>query len=546
MDVPPITITDFANEPITDQHYYHQPIRGPQPNSDTHLSSTSTSADDCDPQRAPSKVQSVTSSDSPTPPLSGFTTLMTSAAPIISTPGDVEHTGADVEANSPDGERIRVLNQLLQQLESRRADRQKFLEQEKLTSLDGGMTSQGLIANQQSPTILDLYSSDSADDFVVPAAAPSYSTDSQESTPSGDTLTRQMRHISHQWRGVPVSVPEHVAEEFTSPSAEAGETPSSDERQSAADQSSGSNQSKTPRAEISSSTETENSQTIQNIEDILQTISSDDNVSSHCEGQGQKPGQGHSMSQLSEQSSTPSRAGELTQVTDQSVGVQSLVQSEKSPQTVSAGQSDTSSTADSFGSPMKTLAADQEETRFSVDDMLLGDADISQSTPMKITISSRPSSSTPQKPLQDTEHSTGLLEEPEITFASTIPDESNLTLVEEPQTAGSGDDEQAENVGEVLSAVPGLQWIEEEPLTAEAQTRADPDVRPKTSVRTLDSAARKKQKKEMTERTKRLYGQLEEVKQKRAYKAREAQKVDVQARRKEYGSKLLARSKKSS
>ena len=77
------------------------------------------------------------------------------------------------------------------------------------------------------------------DDFVVPAAAPSYSTDSQESTPSGDTLTRQMRHISHQWRGVPVPVPEHVAEEFTSPSAEAGETPSSDERQSAADQSSG-------------------------------------------------------------------------------------------------------------------------------------------------------------------------------------------------------------------------------------------------------------------------------------------------------------------
>jgi hypothetical protein len=71
------------------------------------------------------QVQSVTSSDSPTPPLSGFTTLMTSAAPIISTPGDVEHTGADVEANSPDGERIRVLNQLLQQLESRRADRQK-------------------------------------------------------------------------------------------------------------------------------------------------------------------------------------------------------------------------------------------------------------------------------------------------------------------------------------------------------------------------------------------------------------------------------------
>ena len=46
--------------------------------------------------------------------------------------------------------------------------------------------------------------------------------------------------------------------------------------------------------------------------------------------------------------------------------------------------------------------------------------------------------------------------------------------------------------------------------------------------------------------THRLYDQLEEVKQKRAYKAREAQKVDVQARRKEYGSKLLARSKKSS
>lgn len=37
---------------------------------------------------------------------------------------------------------------------------------------------------------------------------------------------------------------------------------------------------------------------------------------------------------------------------------------------------------------------------YFVDDMLLGDADISQSTPMKITISSRPSSSTPQKPLQ--------------------------------------------------------------------------------------------------------------------------------------------------
>ena len=36
------------------------------------------------------------------------------------------------------------------------------MEQEQLTSLHGDMTSQGLIANQRSPTILDLYSSDSA------------------------------------------------------------------------------------------------------------------------------------------------------------------------------------------------------------------------------------------------------------------------------------------------------------------------------------------------------------------------------------------------
>ena len=55
----------------------------------------------------------------------------------------------------------------------------------------------------------------------------SASTASLESTPSGDTLTQQMRHISQQWREAPVSVPEHVAEEFTSPSADTGETPSS-------------------------------------------------------------------------------------------------------------------------------------------------------------------------------------------------------------------------------------------------------------------------------------------------------------------------------
>ena len=67
------------------------------------------------------------------------------------------------------------------------------------------------------------------DDFAVPPTANlgSASTASRESTPSGDTLTQQMRHISQQWREAPVSVPEHVAEEFTSPSADTGETPSS-------------------------------------------------------------------------------------------------------------------------------------------------------------------------------------------------------------------------------------------------------------------------------------------------------------------------------
>ena len=63
------------------------------------------------------------------------------------------------------------------------------------------------------------------------------------------------------------------------------------------------------------SSDSDSSHRIHNIEDILQTISSDDNVSSsnHSEGQGHMPGQGHSLSQLSEQSSSPSRAGELTQ-----------------------------------------------------------------------------------------------------------------------------------------------------------------------------------------------------------------------------------------
>ena len=68
-------------------------------------------------------------------------------------------------------------------------------------------------------------------------------------------------------------------------------------------------------ADTSRSTASDSSHRIHNIEDILQTISSDDNVSSsnHREGQGHIPGQGHSLSQLSEQSSSPSRAGEMTQ-----------------------------------------------------------------------------------------------------------------------------------------------------------------------------------------------------------------------------------------
>ena len=70
-----------------------------------------------------------------------------------------------------------------------------------------------------------------------------------------------------------------------------------------------------PSADTSGSTDSDSSHRIHNIEDILQTISSDDNVSSsnHSEGQGHTPGQGHSLSQLSEQSSSPSRAGEMTQ-----------------------------------------------------------------------------------------------------------------------------------------------------------------------------------------------------------------------------------------
>ena len=71
---------------------------------------------------------------------------------------------------------------------------------------------------------------------------------------------------------------------------------------------------------------------------------------------------------------------------------------------------------------------------------------------------------------QDTEElSTGLIEEPEITFASTIADESNLTLVEEQQTAGkTAEDEDDGGVEQVLSSVPGLQWIEEQPSVAAA------------------------------------------------------------------------------
>ena len=69
---------------------------------------------------------------------------------------------------------------------------------------------------------------------------------------------------------------------------------------------------------------------------------------------------------------------------------------------------------------------------------------------------------------QDTEElSTGLIEEPEITFASTIADESNLTLVEEQQAAGkTAEDEDDGGVEQVLSSVPGLRWIEEQPSVA--------------------------------------------------------------------------------
>ena len=68
---------------------------------------------------------------------------------------------------------------------------------------------------------------------------------------------------------------------------------------------------------------------------------------------------------------------------------------------------------------------------------------------------------------QDTEElSTGLIEEPEITFASTIADESNLTFVEEQQAAGkTAEDEDNGGVEQVLSSVPGLQWIEEQPYS---------------------------------------------------------------------------------
>ena len=73
---------------------------------------------------------------------------------------------------------------------------------------------------------LSLIRSALVDDFAVPPTA-NIGSASRESTPSGDTLTQQMRHISQQWREAPVSVPEHVAEDFTSPSADTGETPSS-------------------------------------------------------------------------------------------------------------------------------------------------------------------------------------------------------------------------------------------------------------------------------------------------------------------------------
>lgn len=43
----------------------------------------------------------------------------------------------------------------------------------------------------------------------------------------------------------------------------------------------------------------------------------------------------------------------------------------------------------------------------------------------------------------------------------------------------------------------------------------------------------------------RLYNQLEEVKKKKAHKAREDRMVDVQARRKEYSNSLQARTKRS-
>ena len=61
--------------------------------------------------------QSDTSSDLPAPQATRLT-------PTLSTPA--AEPGVDVPAaESPDGERIRVLNQLLQQLESRRAEREK-------------------------------------------------------------------------------------------------------------------------------------------------------------------------------------------------------------------------------------------------------------------------------------------------------------------------------------------------------------------------------------------------------------------------------------
>ncbi|XP_067944107.1 centrosomal protein of 295 kDa-like [Watersipora subatra] len=523
-------------------------------------------------------------------------------------PGESEQSGTPNEekasSQTTDFDRIHVLNQLLQQLEARRVERESFLEKEMLTTLSSQSVSQSS-PDLERRSSGDHYSSSTDDDagrmaffcnevvgFVKDASgklshssSTTYgrllsSTDTIGSINTGDTLTQQMVGIEKKLMEQSIPLPDNIEQD----NSESTNLFSGQKRQSAACHSQVEATGTSPQAEnikeplqgltsesnsdsplitlqetsepnLSPFTPTKTVEEAQStalradhLQQILQTINL-------AECSIRSNSRNATLSQSSESSSSLTKGEELNQAMDPSLC--SGLQEETLIRLLGArGASETSS--GSTATHFRTLTAGEDESVFTstsspetddramrlprselVEDTFGTQATtVQSSTPMK-ALTSRLISSTPQKDSPMQVNVSGVLDEQEITFASTVAD---ATLVDEEVEA---DWCHTASHGQSETGRAKFHWSDvEQSASNDGMTTSPTDGRPKATVSCTDSVIRKRQKREMMDRTKRLYSQLEEVKDKKAYKAREERRVDSQTRRKEYSNKLQARAKR--